>query len=111
MTSAQDGLRVPEFDVADRLRKARETAEYDQVKLAELMGVSRETVSNYERGRTKPRKIVLNAWALATGVPVTWLRDGVAPVTPPPGGDISDATDRYRRSARSVVQFVRSKAA
>lgn len=79
MTSTQTTLRVPEFDVSDRLRKARETAGYDQAELADLIGVSRETVGNYERGRTRPRKIVMNAWALATGVPVEWLRDGWAP--------------------------------
>lgn len=75
MTAATQG-RIPTWTVADRCRKARESAGYEQAQLADLIGVSRATISNYEGGRTQPRKIVLNAWAMATGVPVAWLRDG-----------------------------------
>jgi transcriptional regulator with XRE-family HTH domain len=63
--------------MGDRLRKARETAGLDQAELAELMGISRASVTNAEKGHHGVRKIVLNAWALATGVPVSWLETGV----------------------------------
>lgn len=65
MTIQQAGL-IPTFTLADRLRKAREVAQLDQVELADEIGISRQTVSNYETGSTQPRKIALKAWALAT---------------------------------------------
>jgi transcriptional regulator with XRE-family HTH domain len=77
------------WTVADRCRKARETAGYEQGELARLMGVSRETVSNYERGRTKPQMIILNAWSLATGVSRQWLLDG----TIPPDGPLAQLAE------------------
>ena len=42
------------------------------------IGVLRNTVGGYEAERAQPR-IVLNAWALATGVPIAWLRTGESP--------------------------------
>ena len=78
-TQAMAGL-IPVFTIHDRLRKAREASGLDQHQLAEAMGVSRATVSNYETGfSSKPRKIVLNAWAMATGVPIQWIETGTAP--------------------------------
>jgi transcriptional regulator with XRE-family HTH domain len=66
---------IPTWTVGDRLRKARETAGLDQTELADAMGVSRRTVSTYEVGGEEitRKRIVLNAWALATGVSVEWL--------------------------------------
>jgi transcriptional regulator with XRE-family HTH domain len=70
--------RVPDITVPHRLRIARETSGLDQTELADLIGVSRGTISNAENGRRNPRQIVVNAWATATGVPVEWLMNGVA---------------------------------
>lgn len=84
MTSAYDHGAIPEIQVRHRLRIAREHAGLEQDQLADFIGVSRNTVYNYEHGRTNPRRIVLNAWALATGVPVGWLMTGEQPVH---GGD------------------------
>jgi transcriptional regulator with XRE-family HTH domain len=65
---------VPTWTVGDRLRKARETAGMDQTQLADRIGVSRRTVSTYEAGSDITRKrIVLNAWAMATGVSAEWI--------------------------------------
>ena len=78
---------IPRFTVADRARKAREHAGLEQGELAERMGVSRATISNLERGLVqKPRRIVLNAWAMATGVDRLWLETGKAPAEPGPEG-------------------------
>ena len=78
-TQPNAGL-IPHFTIYDRLRKARETAGLDQKDLAERIGISRTSVSSYEAGRiSKPRQIVLNAWSLATGVPVQWITTGIAP--------------------------------
>lgn len=79
MTSAYDSGRVPEIQVHHRLRIAREFAHLEQTELAERMGISRTSISHAESGRTQPRRITLNAWALATGVPVGWLMTGEQP--------------------------------
>lgn len=70
---------IPEWTLADRLRKARETAGMDQVQLAEAMGIARTTVGNYEHGHTSPRPYILKEWALVTGVPLWWLKGNAAP--------------------------------
>ena len=86
-TATQDYFRVPEFTRADRLRKAREELGLDQGAFAELIGVSRGTVSNYERGTTPAdRIVVLRAWALATRVSYEWLLHGETPRPEGPGG-------------------------
>ncbi len=83
MTSAeQSGPRIPGFDIADRLRKARETAGIDQADLEQLTGVSRATISNYERRITQPKRPNVIAWAMATGVDADWLLTGAVPGGP-----------------------------
>ena len=83
MTSAYNQGRIPEFEMHDRLRKARESAGYGREQLADAMEVSRNSVYNAESGRTRPRKIMLNAWALACGVPVDWIITGKSPGSGP----------------------------
>lgn len=99
---------MPEWTVGDRLRKARELLNLDQGQFAELIGVSRGTVSNYERGTIdRYRPIVMRAWALATDVSAEWLESGMAHPTPPdPGGG---AAMPRRRSA--LEELTRAKRA
>ena len=66
---------VPGWPLVYRLRRAREFAGYDQAQMAEALGVSPNTVSNYERGFTRPRRPQLMAWALVTGVSFDWLEE------------------------------------
>lgn len=73
-------LHIPTFTTADRLRKAREAACLEQSELAERMGVSRQTIINYERGHTTNyRRLVIKAWAAVTKVPEVWLTSGDTP--------------------------------
>lgn len=73
---------VPEWTVTDRLRKARELTGLDQDIFAEEIGVSRGTVSNYERGCNTHKKSVMMTWAMRSGVPLEWLLTGRTPNTP-----------------------------
>ena len=86
---------VPEFTIADRLRKARELTGLDQAQFAEEIGVSARSVGNYEsdKYRSKRKRLVLRAWALRCGVPVEWIETGVAP-TPDPDPGITDLSER-----------------
>lgn len=80
---------IPQFTIHDRLRKARETTGLDQATFASELGVSRNTVSNYETGGIDhPRKIVLGAWAMRTGVPLEWLQTGENPQQDGPDGGL-----------------------
>jgi DNA-binding XRE family transcriptional regulator len=65
--------RIPGWTVADKLRKARESAGFEQAALARELGVAKNTISNYERGAVTPRRSVVMAWAMATGVDLDWL--------------------------------------
>ncbi len=87
MTSAYDQGVIPPIEIRHRLRIAREAAGLDQEQLAALIGVGRNTIGNIEKNKLKtpPRRIVVNAWALACGVPVTWVLTGGEPDDPGPG--------------------------
>lgn len=111
MSTLAKGEQVPEWTVGDRLRKARELLGLDQGPFADLIGVSRGTVSNYERGTTERYKpIVMNAWAAQTGVPVEWLESGdtaPAPTPPRPGRGVP-ANDKLARLTAQKRARVRS---
>lgn len=68
---------------------------------AESIGVSQKTVNNAESDAHEVRKIVLNAWAMATGVPVEWLERGDGPTTSPPTGTDNPSLDRLTAQKRS----------
>ena len=84
--------RIPTWTLTDRLRKAREAAGMDQTELARLTGLARGTVSNYDNGHTTPRRANVMMWALATGVPSTWLYNGETP----PSSEDEGASDGVR---------------
>ncbi|AYD84618.1 immunity repressor [Mycobacterium phage Paito] len=90
MSQALDMGRIPPSRLSYRLLIARLEAGLKQEELAALMGCGRTVVSNAEKGKGPVRKIVLNAWALATGVPISWLEHGDGgwyPPEDPPAGD------------------------
>lgn len=66
---------IPQWTLGDRLAKARDVAGLSTYAIAELLGVSRNTVTNWETGSTNPKRYAVEAWARATGVDVAWLLD------------------------------------
>lgn len=70
-----------EFGLKDRLRKSREETGLSRAAFADLTGIARNTVLNYEHGKTKPNAIYLRTWADATGTDLEWLKTGATPVT------------------------------
>ena len=107
--------------VGDRLRLARERRTgLDQGDFADHIGVSRGTVSNYERDRLPggPRqRLVLNAWAQATGTTREWLESGIetsGPPSPDPNPPKIEETDdqlaaltakKMRRQRASTAEY------
>ena len=71
--------RIPEWTIADRLRKARESAGYGSKEFAEHTSMARATISAAENGHRVPSKANVRLWALATGVPFEWIMNGEVP--------------------------------
>jgi transcriptional regulator with XRE-family HTH domain len=67
---------VPQWTTGDRLRKSLIHAEMSVTEMAEYLGVSRNTVTNYMHDHTKAPGPVLRLWALRTGVSMEWLTSG-----------------------------------
>lgn len=67
---------IPQWTFGDRLAKAREHAGISVEQMADELGVSRNTIGNYEAERTTPKAGVVKAWALITGVSFEWIVEG-----------------------------------
>lgn len=73
MTQTSLAGEVPQWTLADRLRKARLHAGLEQRKFAEDIGISPRSLTNYELGHSTPGRPVLLSWAMRTGVDMAWL--------------------------------------
>lgn len=71
-----------EWDLADRLRKSLRVAGIGVQEIAESVGVSRNTVSNWLGGRSIPAHEQLTVWSAYTGAPLEWLERGTVPDMP-----------------------------
>lgn len=91
MSTSTEGLHIPAWDLADRLRKALREADLSVQEMADYLDVSRNTVSAWINGRTPPGVQSVRLWALRTGVPYEWLRTGASD-DDPHGGPGDDPT-------------------
>lgn len=73
---------VPEWDLTDRLAKSLKVSGTSVQEMADYLDVHRNTVSAWINGRTPPSTQSLRLWALRTGFPFGWLRDGDQPPNP-----------------------------
>jgi HTH-type transcriptional regulator, cell division transcriptional repressor len=67
--------------LGERISNARQSKNYSQQQLAELIGVKKSTIEKWELDKTPPRANRLNQLAGVLGVPVIWLMGGSQ--TPP----------------------------
>lgn len=65
------------WSLSERLRRSRLFAGLEQEQMARALGVARNTVSNWERGRSEPPASSFVRWASLVGVPLEWLAEGV----------------------------------
>ena len=72
--SDEDG---PAFTLGDRLGKSLRASGISISEMAELLGVTRQTVGNWIADRSMPTFDVATLWAAQTGVPLGWLAAGV----------------------------------
>ena len=97
---------TPQWTIGDRLRKARELIGIDRAEFAEQIGISRNTVTNYEHDKVKPRVVVLRAWAMRCGVAEQWIRSGQPPFGPSPGQDVNFGWSTHRRVGHTAVTTI-----
>lgn len=64
---------TPVWTLGDRLRKARDFADITSADMAERLGVSRNTITNYENDHTRPSLLAVRAYSDETGVDLDWL--------------------------------------
>ncbi len=65
--------RGPQWDMADRMRKALRHAGLGVQDMADYLGVSTSSVSGWINGRVRPRKPAIRLFAMRCGVPLGWL--------------------------------------
>jgi len=69
-------LPVPEWDLADRMRKSLRISGRSVQEMSDYLGVAPTTVSTWINGRHRPSRPVLRLWAMRCGVPLEWLLEG-----------------------------------
>jgi len=90
------------WTLCDRLVKSRKVAGLTGIEMADRLGITRQTVTNWEAGHTNPRRTDLIVWAQITGAPLEWLIEG----DERPLDDADHIIDRPTRAFRwKVIQF------
>lgn len=77
---------IPEWDLADRMRKSLRASGIGVQEIAEYLGVARNTVSTWINGKIEPNVQTQRLWALKCGVSYEWLRTGAVTQNEPPRG-------------------------
>ncbi|MDN7350458.1 helix-turn-helix domain-containing protein [Acetobacter senegalensis] len=65
--------------MGERIRTQREHLGFTQSKLASMIGVSENAITQYETGRSSPRRERIGALAQALGKSIGWLLTGNEP--------------------------------
>ena len=71
---------IPEWTLADRLRKSLEHAGVTSAEMASYLEVHRNTVSNWIYGHARPPASAVKLWAMRCGVPYEWLTSDDTPM-------------------------------
>jgi transcriptional regulator with XRE-family HTH domain len=105
MTTAYIPGMIPEFDKADRLKKAITVSGVPVGEMAEYLGVRQETLSRYLNGRSVAPLAVVRLIAMRTGVPFEWLETGKSPrPDDPDGGEVCAIRDSNPEPAEFALQ-------
>ena len=83
--TVQEHEIVPEWDKADRLRKALRMAGVKPGEMASYLDVEPHAISRWLSGRINSSQQSVRLWALRTGVPLEWLLTGAFVVLIAPG--------------------------
>lgn len=86
-TMTTDTGQVPDWTIGDRLYKALRANGIGVQKMADELGLSRNTLTNYLHDKTRIPRPTLIVWAIRTGVPLQWLETGQTPEDGPGNDD------------------------
>lgn len=100
-TSTAERQSIPQWDLADRMAKALRESRMSVQQMADYLEVHRNTVSAWLHGRTPPSSQTVRLWALRTGVPYDWVRDGAGPDETGPDGDGGGAVESHLGESNS----------
>ncbi len=64
---------IPQWTLGDRMGKALDHAGIGMQEMADYLGVSRNSVSNWVHGRITPSRQTLLLWSMRTGVDLDWI--------------------------------------
>lgn len=113
MNNTAKAIEHPEspwsFTFADRLGKALHVSGVSTQEMADALGVTRTTITNYTSGRTKPSKLQIKEWAFKTGAPIEWLINGIDPTENPhqtPGGGKNSEPPAYGVLGRRFAEII-----
>lgn len=76
VSTAPEPGYIPEWDLADRMRKTLRDSGLSVAEVAEYFGVNRNTIGNWINGHVVPDLTTQRLWALRFGVPLCWLVSG-----------------------------------
>lgn len=94
------------WTLGDRVRKAVSVANIPASKLADMLGVTRVTVSRWMNDATVPAVKHVNHIALITGVPVEWIMTGQLNEYPPsPDGERGNLSSLLPDSNRRPFHY------
>ena len=80
---------VPPLTLGWRMKMAMAQAGLSQRKLADVLDVDKATVNRWVTEQITPKRWQLMAFAMATGVPFTWLETGKAPADKPEPSELA----------------------
>lgn len=95
-------FHIPTWTLGDKLHKARKDAGLQTSDMAALLKCSRNTITNWEAGRTAPNPATITLWAQITGVPPAWLSDEHAEVPADRATEITAGFTRERLPGADV---------
>ncbi len=95
---------VPQWDMADRMRKSLREAGVNVQDMADYLDVNRNTISNWINGHNSPPTAAMRLWAMRCGVPYEWLKDGIESSEPGPGGSMSNPRKGRTLALRQVMR-------
>lgn len=107
MTHNETPSWVPQWSLADRLRKIRRDSHMSQDDFAHTLGVKPTTYAAWEVGRNSPERILELAQTIedAFDVPAAWTL-GLLDNRPTRGGDLVAALQPQRRRATDRITCV-----
>jgi transcriptional regulator with XRE-family HTH domain len=76
--TVMQGIGLPTWNLADKLRKSLEHAQVETETMAAYLEVHPNTIRNWTAGRTRPPASAVKLWAMRTGIPYEWFNPEVA---------------------------------